>query len=121
MSPHTLTGKGKKRAHAPDSLLHTYTHTHPHIHSQEKSARTLLAIVIAFTLLNSSVSVGFSYLSRDFWSALNAKDTDAFYPTLGKYAIALAGGTPVAVLYKFYRDKLSVQWRSWMTQRVYIH
>eukprot|EP00277_Geminigera_cryophila_P006233 CAMPEP_0179421420 /NCGR_PEP_ID=MMETSP0799-20121207/9767_1 /TAXON_ID=46947 /ORGANISM="Geminigera cryophila, Strain CCMP2564" /LENGTH=743 /DNA_ID=CAMNT_0021195247 /DNA_START=131 /DNA_END=2362 /DNA_ORIENTATION=- len=85
---------------------------------EEKSARTLLAIVIAFTLLNSSVSVGFSYLSRDFWSALNAKDTDAFYPTLGKYAIALAGGTPVAVLYKFYRDKLSVQWRSWMTQRV---
>jgi hypothetical protein len=85
---------------------------------EEKSARVLLAIVIAFTLLNSGVSVGFSYLSRDFWSALNAKDTEAFYPTLGKYAIALTGGTPVAVLYTFYRNKLAVQWRSWMTQRI---
>ena len=33
---------------------------------EEKSARVLLAIVIAFTLLNSGVSVGFSCLSRDF-------------------------------------------------------
>jgi ABC-type uncharacterized transport system fused permease/ATPase subunit len=85
---------------------------------EEKSARMLLAIVIAFTFLNSGVSVGFSYLSRDFYSALNAKDTAAFYPTLTKYAIALTGGTPVAVLYRFYREKLAVQWRSWMTQRV---
>jgi len=85
---------------------------------EEKSARVLLAIVIAFTLLNSGVSVGFSYLSRDFWSALNTKDTEAFYPTLGKYAIALTGGAPIAVLYRFYREKLSLQWRAWMTLRI---
>ena len=42
---------------------------------EEKSARMLLGIVIGFTLLNSWVSVGFSFLSRDFWSALNTKDT----------------------------------------------
>eukprot|EP00802_Teleaulax_amphioxeia_P007772 Tamp_07780.p1 GENE.Tamp_07780~~Tamp_07780.p1 ORF type:complete len:775 (-),score=172.86 Tamp_07780:113-2437(-) len=85
---------------------------------EEKSARMLLAIVIAFTLLNSGVSVGFSYLSKDFYNALNSKNTDEFYPLLRNYALALTGGTPVAVLYKFYRDKLAVQWRAWMTQRI---
>jgi threonine/homoserine/homoserine lactone efflux protein len=84
---------------------------------EEKSARMLLFIVICFTLLNSWVSVGFSFLSRDFWSALNTKDTEAFYPTLGKYAIALTGGAPIAVLYRFYREKLTLQWRAWMTLR----
>jgi hypothetical protein len=85
---------------------------------EEKSARVLLAIVIAFTLLNSGVSVGFSYLSKDFYNALNSKNTDEFYPLLRNYALALTGGTPVAVLYKFYRNKLTVQWRAWMTQRI---
>jgi len=85
---------------------------------EEKSARMLLAVVIAFTLLNSAVSVGFSYLSKDFYNALNSKNTEAFYPTLRMYALALTGGTPVAVLYKFYREKLAVQWRAWMTQRI---
>jgi hypothetical protein len=86
--------------------------------AEEKSARVLLGIVICFTLLNSGVSVGFSYLSKDFYNALNSKDVDTFYPVLTRYALALTGGAPVAVLYKFYRDKLGVQWRSWMTQRV---
>jgi ABC-type uncharacterized transport system fused permease/ATPase subunit len=85
---------------------------------EEKSARVLLFIVICFTLLNSWVSVGFSFLSRDFWSALNTKDADAFYPTLGKFAVALTGGAPIAVLYRFYREKLSLQWRAWMTLRI---
>ena len=86
--------------------------------AEEKSARVLLAVVIVFTLLNSAVSVGFSYLSKDFYNALNSKDTETFYPLLTRYAAALTGGAPVAVLYKFYRDKLAVQWRSWMTQRI---
>lgn len=74
--------------------------------------------MICFTLANSWVSVGFSYLSRDFWSALNTKDAETFYPTLGKFAIALTGGAPIAVLYRFYREKLSLQWRAWMTLRI---
>jgi len=84
---------------------------------EEKSARVLLAVVIGFTLLNSGVSVGFSYLGRDFWTALSSKNADNFYPLLQKYVLALAGGTPVSVLYKFYRDKLAMEWRSWMTKR----
>ncbi|EKX35871.1 hypothetical protein GUITHDRAFT_160179 [Guillardia theta CCMP2712] len=85
---------------------------------EEKSARVLLAVVIGFTLLNSGVSVGFSYLGRDFWTALSSKNADNFYPLLQKYVLALAGGTPVSVLYKFYRDKLAMEWRSWMTKRI---
>jgi ABC-type uncharacterized transport system fused permease/ATPase subunit len=41
--------------------------------------------VVALTLMNSGVSVAFSYLSRDFWSALNAKDAEHFQEVLVKF------------------------------------
>ncbi|KAJ1489908.1 ABC transporter transmembrane region 2-domain-containing protein [Baffinella frigidus] len=85
---------------------------------EEKNARVLIAIVLTFTFLNAGISVGFSYLSRDFWTALNSKDSEVFYPLLTKYAFFLAAGTPVGVLYKYYREKLSIQWRSWITKRI---
>ena len=45
---------------------------------EDEQAKWLLGAVIALTFLNSGVSVAFSYLSRDFWSALNAKDAEHF-------------------------------------------
>ena len=84
---------------------------------EERSARVLLGVVIAFTLANSAVSVGFSYLGRDFWTALSQKDSEHYFTLLGKYALALLGGVPVSVLYSYYRQKLALEWRSWMAQR----
>eukprot|EP00291_Cryptomonas_curvata_P030029 CAMPEP_0172214040 /NCGR_PEP_ID=MMETSP1050-20130122/37939_1 /TAXON_ID=233186 /ORGANISM="Cryptomonas curvata, Strain CCAP979/52" /LENGTH=292 /DNA_ID=CAMNT_0012894963 /DNA_START=280 /DNA_END=1154 /DNA_ORIENTATION=+ len=84
---------------------------------EERSARLLLGVVIAFTLANSAVSVGFSYLGRDFWTALSQKDSEHYFTLLGKYALALLGGVPVSVLYSYYRQKLALEWRSWMAQR----
>ena len=40
--------------------------------------RWLLATVVALTLLNSGVSVAFSYIGRDFWTALSNKDPAQF-------------------------------------------
>ena len=40
--------------------------------------------------------LGRRYLSRDFWTALNSKDVEVFYPLLRKYAFFLALGTPVS-------------------------
>jgi hypothetical protein len=37
---------------------------------EDRTARVLIAVVVGFTLLNSFVSVQFSYLGRDFWTAL---------------------------------------------------
>lgn len=51
----------------------------------QSEAKWLLAAVVALTLMNSGVSVAFSFLSRDFWSALNAKDAEHFQEVLVKF------------------------------------
>ena len=84
---------------------------------ESSEAKWLLGGVVALTLMNSGVSVTFSYLSRDFWSALNAKDAEQFQEVLAKFLGALAAGVPVVVLGGYQREVLALKWREWMTER----
>ena len=59
-------------------------------------ARTGFAILLALTLLNSGVSVVFSYTSRDFYTALSSKDQAQFYEQVARFAVVLAAATPVS-------------------------
>jgi len=86
-------------------------------YKESESGRWLFAGMLVMTVLNSSVSVAFSYVGKDFWNALNAKDAEQFYIMLTRYAGALIVGAPVAVLYRFQRERLAVKWREWMTDR----
>lgn len=86
-------------------------------YQESKSGRWLFAGMVGITLLNSGVSVAFSYVGKDFWNALSSKDAANFYPMLAKYAAALVVGMPVSVLYRFQRERLAVAWREWMTDR----
>lgn len=86
-------------------------------YKESKDGRWLFAGMIGMTLVNSAVSVAFSYLGKDFWNALNAKDPDQFYFMLSKFGVALVVGAPVSVLYRFQRERLAVNWREWMTER----
>jgi len=84
---------------------------------ESKSGRKMFWAVIGLTLVNSGVSVAFSYLGKDFWNALSSKDVDAFYGVLKQYVPALLVGAPVATYYRFQRAQLAVSWREWMTDR----
>ena len=84
---------------------------------ESKPGRWLFAGMIGLTLLNSGVSVVFSYLGKDFWNALSAKNTAEFYSVLSKYVGALLVGAPIVTLYKYQRERLSIHWREWMTSR----
>lgn len=84
----------------------------------EKRARWDLAAVIALTFLQSGVSVMFSFISRDFWTALNTKNTDLFYHQAEVFFVALVIFTPIVVYYQFYRDNFALRWRDWLTKRV---
>lgn len=77
-----------------------------------------LGRVVGLTLLQSGVSVVFSYLSRDFYNALSAKDVSTFGEVLAKFCGALAAGVPVTVFYRYEREMLSVKWRSWLTKDI---
>ncbi|KAL3912486.1 MAG: hypothetical protein SGILL_006863, partial [Bacillariaceae sp.] len=69
-------------------------------------------------LLDSAVRVGFSYLARDFWSALGDRDADEFYGIMKRFLIALLFLAPVNVFYRFQRQRLAIKWRKWMTERI---
>ncbi|KAI0562078.1 ABC transporter type 1 [Gracilaria domingensis] len=84
----------------------------------EKQARRDLAGVVALTFLQSGVSVLFSYVSRDFWTALNTKDIELFYHQAEIFFITMVAFTPVVVYYQYFRDRCALRWRDWITDRV---
>lgn len=84
----------------------------------EKKARWDLAAVVALTFLQSGVSVFFSFISRDFWTALNTKNADLFYHQAEIFFVALVAFTPIVVYYQYYRDTCALRWRDWITRRV---
>lgn len=84
----------------------------------EKKARWDLAGVVALTFLQSGVSVMFSFISKDFWTALNTKNADLFYHQSEIFFVALIAFTPIVVYYQYFRDNCALRWRQWITERV---
>ena len=100
-----------------DQLIDLFWQMASPYYKESKSGRWLFWGVIGLTLLNSGISVAFSYLGKDFWNALSSKDVDAFYDVLKQYVPALLAGAPIATYYRFQRAQLAVAWREWMTDR----
>ena len=69
-------------------------------YQESQPGRRLFYGMILLTLINSGVSVAFSYISKDFWNALSAKDSQEFYSMMVKFGAALVVGAPVAVFYR---------------------
>lgn len=69
-------------------------------YQESQPGRRLFYGMILLTLVNSGVSVAFSYVSKDFWNALSSKDVAEFYVMMTKFGGALVVGAPVSVLYR---------------------
>ncbi|KAL6975028.1 Canalicular multispecific organic anion transporter 1 [Sarracenia purpurea var. burkii] len=88
----------------------------PYWFSDDKvQARLQLAAVFALTLGTTGISVGFSFLGRDFYNALANKDQEQFTKQLLYYLAGFAGGIPFFVLRDYARETLALRWRFWMT------
>ena len=83
----------------------------------QPSSRWMLALLALLTLVNSGVRVMFSYLARDFWSALSDNDPDVFYGIMKQFVLAMVILAPVSVALRFLRQRLAIHWREWMTER----
>ena len=82
---------------------------------QAEGAKLQFGLLLILVLCQSGVSVIFSFVGRDFYSALSAKDLPVFQEKTANYAVGLAVATPLTVLYKFQRQRLALSWRPWMT------
>ena len=85
---------------------------------ENREGRILFAIMVVLTLANSAVRVYFSYLEKEFWNALSAKDADTFYSVMAKFAGSCIVMVPIIVAYRFQRQKLAIAWRKWLTGRI---
>ena len=77
-----------------------------------EGAKLNFGLMLLLVLINSGISVIFSYVGRDFYSALSAKDQALFLEKTSNYAVGLAVATPLTVLYKFQRQRLALNWRA---------
>eukprot|EP01038_Epipyxis_sp_PR26KG_P014535 gene14535-19517_t len=89
----------------------------PFFKDDEIAKKSLIAVG-ALTLLNAGISVAFSYISRDFYNALNIRDEGLFYEKIELFFAALIVAVPTTVFYRFSRAKLSIYWREALTAKV---
>lgn len=82
------------------TLLSTFWSMAYPYYKESQPGRRLFYGMILLTLMNSGVSVAFSYISKDFWNALSSKDVNEFYSMMVKFGSALVVGAPIAVLYR---------------------
>jgi ABC-type uncharacterized transport system fused permease/ATPase subunit len=83
---------------------------------ESRTAKTDLAAVFALTLLQSGVSVAFSFIGRDFWTALSNRNPEQFTQEMLLFLGAMVIGVPVVVWYAYARDRLALRWRTWLTR-----
>ena len=57
--------------------------------TETRQGKIAFATVVALTLLNSGVSVAFSYVGRDFYSALSSKEPEQFNQMLIKVSVVV--------------------------------
>lgn len=98
--PDSENPTGKLTLEKASQLLSTFWSMASPYFRESQPGRRLFYGMILLTLMNSGVSVAFSYVSKDFWNALSSKDVNEFYTMMWKFGGALVVGAPVAVLYR---------------------
>lgn len=76
--------------------------------------------VIFLLLLRSGFVVAFSFLSRDFWTALQHKDIVSFWKLIRLFTLVLICALPTLVWCDYAQQRLSLRWRKWFTEKVII-
>lgn len=81
-------------------------------------AKLELAWVVFLGLLQSAIAVLFSYVSRDFWTALQKKDVTKFWRQIVLFTALLLLALPIIVWYTYAKERLALRWRQWHTRKL---
>src|SRR2546423_13047963 len=80
--------------------------------------RLFLAALFVLSLAIGGVQVLMSFAARDFITSLTQRDHAGWMRALWKYLGTFALSIPIAVLYRYCGDRLSLAWRKWMTHHL---
>ena len=99
-------------------LRRTIRLAHPYwVSDEKKKARGLLALLIVLLIGYTWFAVLFNSQSGEFTSALADKDAPRFWHSIRFFFLLLVIGVPIDAYYLFVVDKLSLNWRRWLTDR----
>ena len=90
----------------------------PYWRSEEKAkAWLLLAAVIGLSLFSVAISVWINHWYKDFYNALEKKDTAAFWQLIGYFG-GIAAVAILGAVYRLYLTQmLTIRWRAWLTEK----
>ncbi|MBV4478319.1 ABC transporter ATP-binding protein/permease [Pseudomonas khavaziana] len=90
----------------------------PYWRSEEKGrAWLLLVAVIGLSLFSVAISVWINHWYKDFYNALEKKDTAAFWQLIGYFG-GIAAVAILGAVYRLYLTQmLTIRWRAWLTEQ----
>ena len=92
--------------------------TKPYWVSRERRVGlTLLATVVALTLVGVWLEVQFNTWNREFYNTFESKDQAEFFRQLGTFTLLAVIYIVNGVYRQYFRQMLMIEWRSWMTDR----
>jgi len=84
---------------------------------ERRSARLLLAVVIALNLCVVYITVEFNLWQNAFYNALQNKDPAEFWKQLMKFLVLTTGYVVLVVHANYLRQLLQIRWRRWLTEK----
>lgn len=81
-------------------------------------ARWNLVWVVFLLMLRSAFVVVFSFIGRDFWTALQHKDVDSFWRLIRLFFFVLLCALPTLVWADYAQERLALRWRRWLTEKI---
>jgi putative ATP-binding cassette transporter len=88
------------------------------VSSDKRIARSLVGLLIVFSIMVSGVNVLMNYAQGKFMTALSLKDGGLFYRYLGVFVASFLAAVPLAVFYRFAEERLALRWREWMSRHL---
>ncbi|MFV0664903.1 ABC transporter ATP-binding protein/permease [Denitromonas sp.] len=83
-----------------------------------RPAWALLIAVLGLSLGSVWLNVRFNAWNNDFYSALQARDGDAFAHQLLRFTLLAASFIAVTVYQRYLNQRLQIRWRAWMSHQL---
>lgn len=88
------------------------------ISERQKRARTFLLLLLLLSVASVGVTVLTSYAGRDFMTAIENKNTHAYWRAMGRYLGSFVLATLIDVYFRWAEQSLALLWREWMSQHL---
>ena len=89
------------------------------LHSQDRVKAWLVGgLTAALLVAENALTIYFSYITRDFNTALAEKDAQGFYAGVKRYLIVISIAAPVVALRVFAQHHVTLSWKKWQTEQM---